>query len=87
MNMEVINKIEAKISELEAQFKKNSDFIASANTAMDKLVSDRSLANAECNKLDGAVQMARGILAEMKAGDAPAQALPCDAEVLEYIAK
>lgn len=80
MNMELINKIEAKISELESQFKKNSDFIVSANSAMDKLVSDRALANNECSKIDGALQMARGVLAEMN--QPSHEVIPCDPEVV-----
>ena len=79
MNMELINKIEAKISDLEAQFKKNSDFIASANAAMDKLVSDKALANNECNMINGAIQMARGVLTEMS--PPKAEVVPCDPEV------
>ncbi len=80
MNMELINKIEAKISDLEAQFKKNSDFIVSANSAMEKLVSDKSLANNECNMINGAIQMAKGVLTEMNAPKA--EVIPCDAEVI-----
>lgn len=81
MNMELIKKIEAKISDLEAQFKKSSEFISSANAAMDKLASDRALANNECNKLDGAIQMAKSVLAEMSE---PKQSEPiaCNAEVI-----
>lgn len=80
MDMELISKIEAKISDLEAQFKKNSDFIASANSAMDKLVSDKNLATNECNMINGALQMAKGVLTEMSAPKA--EVIPCDPEVV-----
>lgn len=67
MSMELINKIEAKISELEAQAKKNSDFIASASTSMDKLMSEKTNATNEWIGINGAIQMGRGVIAELKA--------------------
>jgi chromosome segregation ATPase len=83
MSMELISKLESKIADLEAQFKKNSDFIGSANAAMEKLVSDKTLANNECNMIHGAIQMAKGVLTELKGPEAPvAGALPCDAEAI-----
>ena len=81
MSMELISKIEAKISDLEAQFKKNSDFIVSANSNIDKLVSDKALATNECNIINGAIQMARGVLSELKNPEvSKAEFLPCDSE-------
>jgi hypothetical protein len=75
--MELINKIEAKISELENQFKKNTDFIVSANSSIDKLVADKNSATSECNVINGMVQAFRGVIAEVKAMLSPnAEAKP-----------
>ena len=87
MSMELISKVEAKIADLEAQFKKNSDFIISANAAMDKLVSDKNLANNECNMINGAIQMARGVLTELQAEVNAPEVLPCDPEAPAFIAE
>ena len=66
MSMELINKIEAKISELEAQAKKNSDFISSASASMEKLISDKTAATNEWMGINGAIQMGKGVIAELK---------------------
>ena len=76
MSMELIGKIEADIAELESRFKKHSEFISKANASIEQLSSDKVLATNELNKIDGAVQMAKAILSNLK------QPVPSSNEIL-----
>lgn len=75
-DMELINKIEAQISELENRFKKNSDFISSANVSMEKLSADKISATNDSNIINGALQAFRGVLVELKGPVNPANDTP-----------
>jgi len=77
MSMEVvISKIEANISELEARFKKNNEFISSATASMDKLKADRENAINDSNILNGALQAFHSNLKDLK------ECLPIKGEVV-----
>lgn len=79
MNMELINKIEAQISELESRFKKNSEFVVNANAILEKTSADKLSAINDSHIINGALQAFGGVLKELK--ESPkVEVLPCDVE-------
>ena len=68
MNMEVINKIEASISELEARLKKNNEFVGSVTANVEKLLSDKATTVSDSNVTSGAIQAFNVVLKELKSG-------------------
>lgn len=65
MEMELIKKIEVRISELEKRSKELSDFINGATASMKKLSSEKAKANDESNAISGAVSAFKSVLGEI----------------------
>jgi molybdopterin-guanine dinucleotide biosynthesis protein A len=82
MNMEIINKIEAQISELESRLKKNNEFIVNANASLEKLSTDKASVLGDSNIINGALQAFGAVLKELKEPKVAAEAevIPADAE-------
>ncbi len=76
MNMELINKIEERISELEKRAKEVMDFSNNATANIKRLKSEKAKALDESNVIAGAVQAFKGVLAEVseKKEEAPLEA-------------
>jgi len=66
MNMELINKIEAQISELESRLKKNSEFVLNANANLEKISADKVSALSDSNIINGALQAFGAVVKELK---------------------
>lgn len=66
MNMEVINKIETKISELENRAKKTNEFLGNIIINLKSLRKEKVKAQDEINTLAGALEAFKGTLSELK---------------------
>ncbi len=66
MNMEIINKIETQISELESRLKRNNDLVGNLVMSIKNLKKEKSKSHDESNAISGAIQAFKGVLAEMK---------------------
>lgn len=64
MSMDFIKKIEENISELEARFKKNTEFVNNANASIDSLTTQKLGITDEINRISGALHAFRFALSE-----------------------
>ena len=71
MNMEVINKIETKISELENRAKKTNEFLGNIIINLKSLRKEKVKAQDEINTLSGALEAFKGTLSELKLVEVP----------------
>lgn len=69
MNMEIINKIETQISELEGRLKRNNDLIGNLVMSIKNLSKEKAKSHDESNAISGAIQAFKGVLAEVKESD------------------
>lgn len=67
MNMELIRKIEKNIAELEERAKKNGELIVTANSNIESLNTQKASITDETNRIMGAIQAFRFVLAEPEA--------------------
>jgi hypothetical protein len=65
VEMDLVKKIEARISELETQYKKMVDFVNGATANIKKLVAERTKATDESNALSGAIQAFKSVIGEI----------------------
>jgi len=63
--MDVINKIETQISELENRQKRANDLIANIVVSMKNLRKEKVKSQDESNAISGAIQAFKGVLAEL----------------------
>jgi predicted nucleic acid-binding Zn-ribbon protein len=63
--MEVINKIETQISELENRQKRANDLVANIVVSMKNLRKEKTKSQDEFNAISGAIQAFKGVLAEL----------------------
>ena len=65
MEMDLVKKIEARISELETQSKKMVDFVNSSTASIKKLSAERAKASEESYALNGAIQAFKSVIGEI----------------------
>jgi septal ring factor EnvC (AmiA/AmiB activator) len=79
--MTFLSDVEQKISNLEAELKKHSNYVTEITQAVEKLLSDKATSSNNINIINGALQAYRDVLSASKTTDA-AQA---DATVTEEV--
>ena len=65
MEMDLVKKIETRVSELEKRSKEIVDFINGATASIKKLVAERAKATDESNSLNGAIQAYKSVIGEI----------------------
>ena len=73
MEMDLVKKIEARVSELEKRSKELSDFVNGATASMKKISSEKSKATDEANAVAGAIQAFKSVLGEISENEAKAK--------------
>lgn len=69
MEMDLVKKIQTRISDLETQSKKMVDFINGATASIKKIVDERIKATNESNVLSGAIQAFKSVIGEITESD------------------
>lgn len=69
MEMDLVKKIEARVSELEKRSKELSDFVNGATASIKKLSLEKSKATDEANAVAGAIQAFKSVIGEISANE------------------